>query len=346
MSIKRILVTGGAGFIGSHLVEALLKLTDVEVVMIIDHLSMGSLTNLSHIESSKLSIIKGDIGDYSLLSFILNKHEIDTVCHLAVSPLVFSLKEPKLVTNNIVGMQLTILECQRRGYFRKLISFSTSEVYGSSDNLKLTEKHRLAPRTPYAAAKAAADLLTQSYRESFKTDYTIIRPFNNYGPRKQVFLRRAGIIPTAIKLLSEGKPVPLFGKGEYARDFVFVEDTVQAVVESINSKNVSGEIINIATGQARTMREVVEDIARLMNVKPVINFLPCREGDVTYLCGDGSKANKLLGFTPKVSWEDGLKKCIEYYSKAFVSTSSLPAELESGVPDDNKRSKNKKTHFK
>lgn len=314
MQPKRVLLTGGAGFVGSHIAEALVQLDHIENIVIVDNLTMSTIDNLEAvIKNQKLEFVRGNVNDYKLMSFLLNKHEIDTVYHLAVTPLVFSLKEPKISADNMIGMQQTILECQRRGFFKKLISFSTSEVYGSSDGMLLTETDRLAPRTPYAAAKAACDLLIESYHESFNIDYTIIRLFNNYGPRKQVFLRRAGIIPTTINLLSRGKEVPIFGDGEFARDFIFVKDTVKAVLLATEDSKASGELFIISSGKPKTVKQVVIDIATLMKVKPKMKFLPDRPGDVSYLCGNAQKAKDILGFEPKTSWEDGLKQCIDFY---------------------------------
>ncbi len=314
MRPKRALLSGGAGFVGSHLAEALIQLNHIEKVVVVDNLTMSTLDNIGGIlKNPKLEFVKGDVCDYKLMSFLLNKHEIDTVYHLAVTPLVFSLKEPKISTDNIIGMQQTILECQRRGFFKKLISFSTSEVYGSSDDMLLSETDRLAPRTPYAAAKAACDLLIQSYNGSFNIDYTIIRLFNNYGPKKQVFLRRAGIIPTTINLLSQGKEVPIFGDGEFVRDFIFIKDTIRASLMVTENPNASGELFVIASGKPRSVKQIVFDIAKLMNVEPKMKFLPDRRGDVSFLCGNAQKAKKKLGFTPETSWEEGLKQCVDFY---------------------------------
>lgn len=314
MNPKNVMVTGGAGFIGSHLSHALFDIQSVNKIIIIDNLLMSSLDNIKEIvAANRVEFIKGDVCDYNLMAFLLNKYEIDTVYHLAVSPLVLSLKEPNFVIDNIVGMQKTILECQRKGFFRKLISFSTSEVYGSSDERILDENSLMYPETPYAAAKASCDHLIHSYKQSFDIDYTIIRLFNNYGQRKEVFTGRAGIIPTTIKLLSKNEPVPIYGNGDYARDFTFVEDTINAVINASDNPKAKGELFVIASGIAISIKQVVLDIARLMNVDPRIDFRPNRQGDVSYLCGNSDKASKLLGFQQNVGWEEGIKRCIEYY---------------------------------
>lgn len=314
--MENVLVTGGAGFIGSHLVDVLLKRTDISKVIVVDNLSMSDGKYVTSINDIKLCFENKDAADYDTMSFIINKYSVSTIFHLATSPLVFSLKDPRIAFNNIVGMQQVLLECQRQGFFGKLISFSTSEVYGSSDGMVLKETDRLYPRTPYAAAKVASDMLTKSYGESFGIDYTIIRPFNNYGPRKQTFYQGAGIIPTTIKRLAGNKKISVYGDGSCSRDFVFVEDTVKATILAWKSDSCTREILNIANTNAHSVLKIIQDIAKIMGIdKPEIEFLEARPGDVSYLCGDGTKIKQILGFTPETSWENGLKKCVDYYSQ-------------------------------
>jgi UDP-glucose 4-epimerase len=155
--------------------------------------------------------------------------------------------------------------------------------------------------------------MTQSYARTFGTQYIIIRPFNNYGPRKRA-LAKADIIPTAIRRLSSGQPATIFGDGMQARDYVFVEDTARAVQLALVSKQSLGETIHIATGVSRTILSIVTDLATLMGVKPVFHFEQGRQGDVAFLCGDGRKASSLLNFIPATPWHWGLERCIEYYS--------------------------------
>jgi len=315
LASRRILVTGGAGFIGSHVVEALLSDGHHDVIVVADDLSMASAAQFRSRTHASPKVLNADVRDIPALREIFASFSIDTVCHLATSPLVLSISDPLAAARNIIDMQLALLECQREGLYQLLLTFSTSEVYGSRPGVKLTELHRLEPRTPYAAAKAFCDQMTQSYARTFGTQFIIIRPFNNYGPRKRV-LAKAGIIPTAIRCLSSGQPVTIFSDGMQARDYVFVEDTARAVQLALISEEALGETIHIASGISRTILSIVTDLATLMGVKPVYRFEQGRQGDVSFLCGDGSKASSLLNFTPTTPWHWGLERCIEYYSSA------------------------------
>ena len=248
------------------------------------------------------------------MHFSLEKYRIDIVVHMAATPLVFSIKEPVISFNGMFAMAQNLLECQRSGCFDRLISFSTSEVYGGCfDGIPLTEKSLLSPATPYASAKIACDVLIQAYTKSFGSNATVIRPFNNYGPRKVTF-KQGGIIPTTISRFSENKPIQLFGGGSNTRDFVHVSDTARFVLAVLlEEEKTRGEIIQLSSGVIRSMKSVVEDIARLMNVTPKIEIKDERQGDVKSLVGDSSKAEKLLGFKVSKDWDEGLKECIEYY---------------------------------
>jgi UDP-glucose 4-epimerase len=173
------------------------------------------------------------------------------------------------------------------------------------------------PRTPYASAKAAADVLTLSYGNCWPdtVNYTIVRPFNNYGPRKLV-LKNAGIIPTAIRLLSRGQPVELNSNGETRRDFVHVSDTVSAVIKILEQPEVTrNQVYQVATGVSITMKQVVQTIGELMGITPEIILTSPRVGDVDCLKGSGEKILADLGIKPEMSFEDGLRECISYYSE-------------------------------
>lgn len=234
--------------------------------------------------------------------------------HLAVTPLVLSLTEPKFVFNNIVDMQLSILECQRYGLFEKLISFSTAEVYGEAGyNCLVNEQTGFKPRTTYAAAKAAADMLVFSYAATFNINYNILRLVNNFGPKKRV-LQGAGIIPTAIRSIVENQKVVLYGRGEQIRNFLNVRDTVDVVMKIINNPVFVNEVFLLADPIPRKMIDVIKDIFYLMGMKENIVYKEMRVADVLSVSADILKAKEKLSFEPKVSWFDGLNECIDYYS--------------------------------
>jgi UDP-glucose 4-epimerase len=320
--IKRVAVTGAAGFVGSHVVDELLKHDCIEMILGLDAFLMGARKNLAHIVDERFLMITCDIRDHDNVSFWLSKHEIDAVLHLATTPLVFSLKSPYEAASSIIDMQFVLLEALRQKHFSYLLTFSTSEVYGSSPDMLLTEQSRTIPRTPYAAAKIAADMLTLSYHHSFDLDCTIMRLFNNFGPRKAV-MSGAGIIPTAIQRIAQGLPVQIFGDGSATRDFVFVTDTARAVVLAMFNNCSRGEIFNVATGITHTVKDIVYDIYRLMGREPNIEYINNRCADVTQLKGDSSKIRNVLGFTPETDWEDGLCKCIAYYSSLNLVRSTV-----------------------
>lgn len=311
--IRRIAVTGAAGFIGSHVVEELLRRDDVQFILGLDTFATGAAANLRHINDPRFVLRNLDVREYGDLSLALGRHQIDAVLHLATTPLVYSLRSPREAASAIIDMQFALLEGLREGHFSYLLSFSTSEVYGSSDGLELNEEHRILPRTPYAAAKASADMITLSYCATFGADCTILRPFNNYGPRKRV-LAGAGIIPSAIGRIARGLPVHIFGDGSAARDFVFVTDTARAVVKATFNEESRGGIFNLASGTARSVLEIVHDLYRLIDTEPQIEFFAERTADVSCLRGDARKIERVLGVRPMVAWEDGLRSCIEYYS--------------------------------
>ncbi len=311
--MQSILVTGGCGFIGSHLVGELVSSGITGNVVIVDNMMMSSEDNLDKEVRDKVIIYKNDVTDRTTMSFLLQKHRIDTVIHLAVTPLVMSIKEPAFTFNNIAGMQVSLLECQRQGLFGRLISFSTAEVYGDAGyGILADEKSPCRPRTTYAAAKEASDNLVFSYAATFGTQHTILRLVNNFGPRKRV-LQDAGIIPTTIRRIAEKKPVVLFDTGEQTRNFLNVKDTIRATFNALQNPDANNELFLLADPTPRRMIDVVRDIYRLIGEEERIEYAPPRMGDVESVQANPEKAKRVLNFEPKISWEEGLKECVNYY---------------------------------
>ena len=310
---KSVIVTGGAGFIGSHLVDLLIKYNP-ENLTVLDNFFLGTMDNLAHAAKNypKLDIINLDITNLKALKKTITSHSADVIFNLAIIPLPTSLEKPEWTYGHNVKMTLNLCELMRQGYFKTLVQCSSSEVYGSALQVPMSESHPQRPMTPYAASKLAADSLAISYYEAFSMDITIPRPFNNYGPR-QNDKSYAGVIPLTIKRILKNESPVIYGDGNQTRDFIFVEDTVQAIVDIYLSNNTRGKTINIATGKEISIKRLISLIMEQMNCKLKIKHQTVRPGDVRRHKADTSLAKKLINFKVNTNFNLGLRKTIEYF---------------------------------
>lgn len=273
-----VLVTGGAGFIGSHLVDRLF-LEGAKQVVIIDSMFLGHEDNLKDAITKGAILYKDDIEITSSLDYIFEKHNIDIVFNCATKALNYSFVNPKNAFDTNVNGVLNILEHQRKGNFKTLVHFSTSEVYGTAVYEPMDEKHPINPTTTYAAGKAAADIAVNSWINMFDLDAFIVRPFNNYGPRQNYKGYMAGIIPvTAFRILNNINP-EIHGTGLQSRDFIYVLDTVDAIIR-LYSKMKKGDSVNISTDGQFSMKDVVSKIVNIMGYKGEVINKPARRADV------------------------------------------------------------------
>jgi UDP-glucose 4-epimerase len=311
LSGKTILVTGGAGFIGSHLVDRLL-VEGVAHVAVIDNMFLGSEENLSDaLVTGKVTIYKDDAEFVTSLDYIFNRHPIDIVFNCATKALNYSFLNPANAFGTNVTVALNLLELQRRGAFKSLCHFSTSEVYGSAVYEPMDEKHPRNPTTTYAAGKAAADLAVESYVHMFGLDSLIVRPFNNYGPRQNYRGLLAGVIPlTAWRILRGGIP-EINGDGKQSRDFIHVRDTVDAVVKLFRVLP-AGESVNISTDNQISIGELVTRIADMLGYQETIVRKPARQADV--LCHNASnhKVRTLIDYS-LTDFDAGLRETLDWY---------------------------------
>lgn len=308
------MVTGGAGFIGSHLVDAIVAEKPKSIV-VVDNLFLGKKENLSHAKKQfrNLRLIISDAGDFKRMKTLLKDFQIDTVFNLAVIPLPKSLDDPAWTISENIKITTNICELGRQGYFRKLVHFSSSEAYGTAIKVPMTEDHPLIPSTPYAASKVASDYVALSYFKTFGLKVIILRPFNNYGPRQNEG-SYAGIIPIVVKKVQQGKPIEIFGDGEQTRDFSFVRETASAAVKLSARDDASGKIINLASGKEVSINRLVRNMLKVMGIRqyPIVHTDP-RPGDVRRHRGGVKLANQLIGFRSKIPLEEGLRETIHWY---------------------------------
>jgi dTDP-glucose 4,6-dehydratase len=308
VTYSHVLVTGGAGFIGSHLVDLLLRDQERRVT-VLDRLSIGgSKANLAqHDGDDRLRFVEGDVNDVALVGTLVG--EADAVIHAAAESHVDrSIEEARgFLESNLMGTQ-SILEAVRAAGVRMLM-ISTDEVYGagSRDGSRFDEDAPLAPRSPYAASKAAADLLCTAYRTTYGIDVTVVRGTNAFGPRQ---IER--VIPTYTICALEGLPVPVYGAGEERREFLHVDDWARAAL-TVLERGDPGVLYNIGDGTELSNLELAERIVALVGVSDdLIAFVADRPGhDFRY--GVAADRLRALGWKPELSFDDALASTVEWY---------------------------------
>lgn len=329
----RILVTGGAGFIGSNFVRILLTETTHEVVVLDKLTYAGNLRNLEGFiaeggapTAGKCRFIRGDIADLHTVKTALSG--ADAVVHFAAESHVDrSILEPQeFVRTNVLGT-LTLLQAGREAGVKKFIQVSTDEVYGSlGEKGKFTEETPLAPNSPYSASKAAADLLVRSFFKTYDFPAVITRCSNNYGPYQ--FPEK--VIPLFIANALEDKPLPLYGDGGNVRDWIYVEDHCRALL-TVLEKGKAGEIYNIGGETEKTNLELTRTILKLLG-KPesLIKFVKDRPAHDRRYAMDIGKIKRELGWSPRFSFEEGIEKTIKWY----LDNRSWWEEVRSGEYQD------------
>ena len=309
---SHILITGGAGFIGSHLADRMLAEGAAQVV-VIDNMFLGRESNLRDAIGRGAVLYKDDAEFSESVEYILQKHHVDIVFNLATKALNYSFINPKEAFTTNVTVIANLLELQRKGMFRTLCHFSSSEVYGTALYEPMDEKHPYNPTTTYAGGKAAADVMLKTYVNMFGVDAFIVRPFNNYGPRQNWEGPLAGIIPvTAKRILSGGSP-EIHGTGEQCRDFIYVEDTVDAVVKLFGIMK-AGDEVNVSACHKCSMRDLITQICQLMDYQGQIVTKPRRGADVECHNATNAKLCSLIDFKP-IPFLQGLDKTLQWYKE-------------------------------
>lgn len=310
---RAILVTGGAGFIGSHLVDVLVG-RNPRSVHVVDNLFLGREENLTEARraSPDLRFHRMDATDGPALRRLIRDEKIDTVFNLATKALGYSFDDPAdaFHVNTLIAGHL--LESLRQKEIECLVQFSSSEAYGTAQTVPMPESHPLAPHTPYAAGKAGADLMVRSYEETFGLKVLTLRPFNNYGPRQNQGMY-AGVIPITMTKLLRGEPPVIQGTGEQTRDFIFVRDTARLTAELAARDELRGRTFNLGSGVEISVSDLVRRICAVAGYRGEILKAPARAGDVHRHCADVRALQGVAGGVTLHSIDRGLEETWAWY---------------------------------
>jgi len=307
--MKRVLVTGAGGFIGSHLTEALLD-KGYEVTAFVHYNSFHSTGWLDHLDrkrAKKIRFFWGDIRDpYGVRNAL---EDCGSVLHLAaLIGIPYSYHSPETYVDTNIKGTLNVLQGSRDLGIEKIILTSTSEVYGTALTAPIREDHPLQGQSPYSATKIGADQLALSFHRSFGLPITILRPFNTYGPRQSA----RAVIPTIISQILSGKKEITLGSVHPTRDLVFVKDTVNGFVKALTTQEIEGEVIHLGTGFEISIGELAQSVAKLMNkeilIKQTEERIRPNKSEVEQLIADATKAERMLNWRPKHAGISGLEK--------------------------------------
>lgn len=304
---SRILVTGGAGFIGSHLVDQLIKRG--YSVVVLDNFFSGAIENLQkHLKNENFTLIKGDIRNLADVKKAVKN--VSVVFHLAaIVNIPLSMKNPELTRKVNVDGTLNVLEASLAENVDRFVYLSTCAVYGEAQYLPIDEKHPIMPLSPYGASKFEAENLCRDYYCTHGLKTCCLRLFNVYGPG-QGGGPYAGVIRSFVDNLKRGRPLVIYGDGNQTRDFIHVRDVVDACLLFLGKMLDGYETINIGTGKPTSINELANILMSISGRNIKITYKAPRKGDVRNSYADISKAQKILGFRPKIGLEDGLKGLI------------------------------------
>jgi dTDP-glucose 4,6-dehydratase len=315
MRRKRVLVTGGAGFISSNFIRHLLNETPYEVVSLDALTYAGNLDNLTDVLGhERLSCVHGDIRDPDLVAQVVL--EVDVIVNAAAeSHVEKSIREGacEFVTTNVEGTQV-LLDAIRQAPVERFILISSSEVYGTAERAPMDEDHPLNPRSPYAATKAGADRLAYAYYVTYGLPIVIVRPFNNYGP----YQHPEKVVPRFVTQALSDKPLTIHGDGHASRDWLYVEDDAEAIdaVIAADLGDVAGEVVNIATGRDIPVSAIADMVLDVLGKSASLKLhLPERPGQVDRHIGSTEKAERVLGWRARTTFETGLERTVAWYEQ-------------------------------
>jgi len=311
MKDKHVVITGGAGFIGSNIAR---KLYAENKVTILDDLSTGHIENIqSMLDEEKIDFVKGSITDLSLVQDVFS--DTDIVFHEAAIPSVpRSVDDPIRSNNANINGTLNVLVAARDNNVQKVVYASSSSVYGDSPSLPKHEEMTPNPLSPYAVNKLAAEYYCQVFTGVYGLKTVALRYFNVFGPYQDPAGAYAAVIPKFIDLISQGKSPIIYGDGSQSRDFTFIDNVVQANIKAAENPDISG-VFNAACGTKITVNDLAKELMNIIGREVDIIYKPPRTGDILHSLADSSKAKNSFGYEPTVSINDGLKETVEWFQK-------------------------------
>jgi len=319
------LITGGGGFIGSHLAEALLLRG--EQVRILDNWSTGRRQNLAGLQafiaSKQLEVVEGDVRDLRLLERSLQG--IQAVFHQAALPSVpRSVADPRESHEvNCTGTLNVLTACREQGV-RRVVYAGSSSAYGDAVKLPQEEGAPPAPLSPYAASKLAGEYYCRAFSRVFGLETVVLRYFNVFGPRQDPASEYAAVIPRFISRLVRGEPPIIYGDGEQSRDFSYVDNVVEGNLLALEVRQAQGEVYNIACGEATTVNQLARLLGEIMNVQRKPRFEEARPGDIRHSQADIGRARRLLGYRVKVGIRAGLERTVDYFLREEGKENKAP----------------------
>ncbi len=308
------LVTGGAGFIGSHLVEGLLEAGDD--VRVLDDLSTGKLENLEGVKD-RVEFVRGDITNRETVEEVVQGCEV--IYHLGALPSVArSIEDPIASHEACATGSIYVLDAARRNGLRRVVYAASSSAYGDTPGAVRTEDDPLVPLSPYAAAKLAGEHYCRCFTKSYGLETVRVRFFNIFGPRQDASNPYSGVIAIFIGLMTQGKVPRIDGDGLQSRDFTYVGNAVQALMKAAHSEAAVGNVYNIGTGGSTSILDLVRTLNEVLGTNIEPTFGPPRTGDVRHSQADISRTRRDLGYDPNIDFAEGLRRTVEAYRQAVA----------------------------
>jgi len=305
----KVLVTGGAGFIGSHIVDAMLRRGCS--VRVLDDFATGRRVNLEHVLGD-IELVEGSVADSSAVERAVQGCE--AVFHQAAIPSVARSVADPVGTNEVnISGTLRMLTAARDAGVRRFVFAASSSAYGDNPALPKQEEMTPLPRSPYAVAKLAGEQYCRVFGQLFELETVSLRYFNVFGPRQDPASRYAAVIPAFIEAMLNRTALPLDGDGTQSRDFTYVENVVAANVCALEAPGVSGEVFNVGCGARYSLNDLIRELAEITGNEPKIERRPARPGDVPHSLADITKARKLLGYEPEVDFAEGLRRTVDWF---------------------------------